>query len=61
MLWGSFSFSGVSSLMLNEGMMNFYKYINVIERKAIPDMRRVHFLIEENCNRVLPRVFHLKK
>ena len=40
MFWGSFSLSVVASLMPIEGMMNLYKYINVIERKAIPDMRK---------------------
>jgi len=36
MSWGSFSFSVVASLVPIEGMMNLYKYIDVIERKAIP-------------------------
>ena len=40
MFWGIFSFSVVASLMPIEGMMNLYKYIDVIERKAIPDMRK---------------------
>jgi len=40
MFWGSFGFSVVASLMPIEGMMNLYKYIDVIERKAIPDMRK---------------------
>jgi len=40
MFWGSFSFSIVASLMPIEGMMNLYKHIHVIERKAIPDMRK---------------------
>jgi len=39
MFWGSFSFSVVASLMPIEGMMNLYKYIDVIQRKTIPDMR----------------------
>jgi len=39
MFWGSFNFSVVASLMPIEGMMNLYKYIDVIERKAIPDMK----------------------
>ena len=38
MICGSFSFSGVGSLMPTEGMMNLYKYIDVMERKIIPDM-----------------------
>jgi len=37
---GSFSFSVVASLMPIEGMMDLYKYIDVIERKAIPNMRK---------------------
>jgi len=41
MFWGSFSFSVAASLMPIEGMMNLYKYIDVIERKgmrkAFPD------------------------
>jgi len=40
MFLGSFSFSVVASLMPIEGMMNLYKYSDVIERKAIPDMRK---------------------
>jgi len=34
MFWGSFSFSGVGSLMPIEDMMNSKKYIDVIERKV---------------------------
>ena len=44
-----------------EGMMNIYKYIDVIERKATKDMRRGHFLMEENSSRIFPRVFHPKR
>jgi len=40
MFWGSFSFSVVASLKPIEGIMHLYKYIDVIERKAIPDMRK---------------------
>jgi len=40
MFWGSFSFSVVASFMPIEGMMNLCKYIDAIERKAIPDMRK---------------------
>jgi len=40
MFWGSFSFSVVASLMPIEGMMNLHRYIDVIERKVIPDMRK---------------------
>jgi len=40
MFWGSFSLSVVASLMPIEGMMNLYKYIDVIERKANPDMKK---------------------
>ena len=38
--WGSFSFSAVASLMPIEGMKNICKYIDTIERKFIPDMRK---------------------
>jgi len=41
MFWGSFSFSAVASLMPIEGMMSLYKYIDVIERKAVPEMRKI--------------------
>jgi len=41
MFWGSFSFSVVAPLMPIEGMMNLYKYIDVIGRKAIPDIRKI--------------------
>ena len=40
MFWGSFSFSAVASLMPIEGMMNLRKYNDLIERTAIPDMRK---------------------
>ena len=40
MFWGSFSLSVVASLMPIESMMNLCKYIEVIERKVIPDMRK---------------------
>jgi len=40
MFWDSFSFYGVGSLMPIEGMMNSDKYIDVTERKIIPNMRR---------------------
>ena len=40
MFWSSFSFSEVASLMSIAGMTNLYKYIDVTERKAIPDMRK---------------------
>jgi len=40
MFSGSFSFSVVVSHMSLEGTMHLYKYIDVIERKAIPDMRK---------------------
>jgi len=40
MFLGSFSFSVVASHMSIEGVMNLYKYIDVIERKAIPDMKK---------------------
>jgi len=40
MFWGNFSFLVVAPLMPIEGLMNLYNYIDVIERKAIPDMRK---------------------
>jgi len=61
MFWGSFSFSVVASLMPIEGMMNLYKYIDAIERKSIPDMRKAFPDGGRNSNRILPRIFHLKK
>jgi len=58
MVWGIFSFSGVGSLLPIEGMMNLYKYTDVIERKSIPDMRGSgDFLMEENFNSMLSHVF----
>jgi len=41
--------------------MNLYKYIDVIERKAIPDTRKTFLDGEENSNRILSCAFHLKK
>jgi len=61
MFWGSFSFSVVASLMPMESRINLYKYIDVIERKAIPDMRKAFPDGGGNSNRILSRVFHLKK
>jgi len=40
-----------------EGMMNLYKYIDVIERKAISDMRKAFPDGGGNSNRILSRVF----
>ena len=40
MFWGSFSFAGVGSLMPIEGMVSSEKYIDVIENKVYPDMKR---------------------
>jgi len=61
MFWGSFSFSVVDSLMPIEGMMNLYKYIDAIERKAIPDKRKAFPDGGGNSSRILSRVLHLKK
>jgi len=61
MFWRSFNFSVVASLMPIKGMMNLYKYIDVIERKAIPDMRKAFPDGGGNSNRILSCVFHLKK
>jgi len=55
MFWGSFNFSEVVSLMPIEGMINLYKYIDVIERKAIPDMRKAFPDGGGNSNRILTR------
>jgi len=42
--------------------MNLYKYIDVIERKAIPDMRKAFPDGGGKFQyRILSRVFHLKK
>jgi len=38
--WGSFSFSGTGSLKPIEGMTHLDKWIGVIERTVITDMRR---------------------
>ena len=40
MFWGSFSYSGVESLVPIEGMMNSDKCIDVIEKKIISNIRR---------------------
>ena len=40
MFLGSFSFARVGSLTPIEGMMSLDKYIDMIENKVIPDMRR---------------------
>jgi len=58
MPWGSFS--GVDVLIPIECMMNSDKYIDVIEGKVIPDLRR-ELIAEEYSHRILPRVFCLKK
>jgi len=39
MLWGSFSFCGVGSIMSIESVMNLDKH-NVVIEKVVPDMRR---------------------
>jgi len=43
-----------------QDMMNLDKYIDAIERKVIPDMRRHFLVVAENSNRIFPRAFHLK-
>ena len=40
MLWGSFSFKGIGSLFPVKGIMNANKYIEVIQRKVVRDMKR---------------------
>jgi len=44
-----------------EGMMNLYKYVDAIERKSIPDMRKAFPDGGGNSNRMLSLVFHLKR
>jgi len=41
--------------------MNSGKYIDVIERKGIPDMEGHFLMVEEYFNKILARVFRLKK
>jgi len=60
MFWDSFSFSVVASLMPIEGMMNFYKYIDVIERKAISDISKA-FPDGGGKFQDISRVYYLKK
>jgi len=60
MFRGSFSFSVVVSLMPIDDMINLHKYIDVIDRKSIPEKRKVFLMMEENSNRILSLVFHLK-
>ena len=40
MFWGCFSYYGVGSLHLVEGMMNSDKYLYMLEQKVIPEMRK---------------------
>ena len=40
MFWGSFSYSGVGSLAPIKDMMNSDKYIDLIEKKVISNMKR---------------------
>jgi len=57
MFWGNFSFSRVRSLIPIEGMMNLYKYIDVIKRKVIPDMWRAFPDGGGKFRQVIPCVF----
>ena len=61
MLWGSFSYSFVGSLVPIEGMMNSDKYIDVVENKIIPDTKRA--LSEDGgiFSMIFPFVILLKK
>ena len=61
MFWGSISFSGVGSLMPIGGMMSSDKYIDVIENKVIPDMRRAFFDGGGIFHQDLAGVIRLKK
>ena len=40
MFWGGFIWKGVGSLVPIEGMMNTNKYIDVLKRRAFPDLKR---------------------
>ena len=40
MFWGGFTWKGVGSLVPIEGMMNTDKYIDVLKRRAFPDLKR---------------------
>ena len=40
MFWGGFTWKGVGSLVVIEGMMNTDKYIDVLKRRAFPDLKR---------------------
>ena len=40
MFWEGFTWKGVGSLVPIEGMMNTDKYIDVLKRRAFPDLKR---------------------
>ena len=41
MFWGCFSFYGIGSLHPVEGMMHSQQYIEVVQRRVIPEMNRL--------------------
>ena len=41
MFWGSFTWKSVGSLVPAEGMMNTDRYIDVLTRKAFPDLKKM--------------------
>ena len=61
MFCGCFSYSGLESLVPIEHMMNSDKYIDVIEKKVIPDMRRAFPDDRGFSRRISPLVILLKK
>ena len=61
MFWGSFSFNGVGSLYLITGMMNADKYIDVIQRKVLIEMRTAFPDGGGIFYKTWPRVMMLKK
>ena len=61
MFCGCCSYSGVGSLVPIEGILNSDKYIDVIETKVIPDMRRTFSEDKELSSRILHLVILLKK
>ena len=41
MFWGCFSYYGVGGLLPVEGMMNSDKYIDVLQKRVVPEMAKV--------------------
>lgn len=42
MFWGCFSYNGVGSLYVVDGMLRSEQYINILQRKVVPELKR-HF------------------